>query len=397
MGNTARVVARERTCLLLVDDDAAVLKTTRRIFERRGYDVVACGSGEEALGWLEQRTFDVMLSDVHMPGITGLRLLRAVRDRDLDIPVVLMTGNPDVQTAAAAVEYGAFQYLIKPVQNERLEAAIERAANAGRLARAKREYVQEFGSGVFPLGDRAGADATLDRALASLWMAFQPIIRAADGRVFAHEALMRSSDATLPHPGAILEAAERASRLNDVGRRVRAKVGEAIASTTEDFSFFVNLHPEDLLDPFLYLPDAPLSGAAGRIVLEITERASLDKLPDVRQRIAKLRAMGFRIALDDLGAGYAGLTSFISLEPEFVKLDMSLIRDVHGSDAKQKIVGTMVKLCHEMGKQIIAEGVEQKEERDALLDLGCDYLQGYFYAKPGPPFPLPSASAAAGH
>ena len=99
MGNTARVVARERTCLLLVDDDAAVLKTTRRIFERRGYDVVACGSGEEALGWLEQRTFDVMLSDVHMPGITGLRLLRAVRDRDLDIPVVLMTGNPDVQTA----------------------------------------------------------------------------------------------------------------------------------------------------------------------------------------------------------------------------------------------------------------------------------------------------------
>jgi EAL domain-containing protein (putative c-di-GMP-specific phosphodiesterase class I) len=255
------------------------------------------------------------------------------------------------------------------------------------MARAKREYVQEFGSGVFPVGDRAGADATLDRALASLWMAFQPIVCATDGRVFAHEALMRSRDARLPHPGAVLEAAERADRLDDVGGLVRSKVGEAIASTTEDWSFFVNLHPEDLVDPSLYLADAPLSAVAKRVVLEITERASLDALPDVRRRMENLREMGFRIALDDLGAGYAGLTSFISLEPEFVKLDMSLIRDVHCTDAKQKIVGTMVKLCHEMGKKIIAEGVEQAKERDALVHLGCDYLQGYFYAKPGPPFP----------
>jgi len=389
MGNSAALRVKDRTSLLLVDDEAAVLKMTRRLLERRGYDVVACGSGEEALGWLEQKTFDVMLSDVHMPGTTGLRLLRAVRERDLDIPVVLMTGNPDVETAAAAVEYGAFQYLIKPVARGRLGDAIERAANAGRLARARREYVQEFGSGVFPVGDRAGADATLDRALASLWMAFQPIVCAADGRVFAHEALMRSSDASLPHPGVVLEAAERAGRLNDLGGLVRSKVGEAIASTTEGFSFFVNLHPEDLLDPSLYLADAALSGVAKRVVLEITERASLDALPDLRQRIAGLREMGFRIALDDLGAGHAGLTSFVSLEPEFVKLDMSLIRDVHCSDAKQKIVGTMVNLCHEMGKQLIAEGVEQPEERDTLLHFGCDFLQGYFFAKPGPAFPVP--------
>jgi EAL domain-containing protein (putative c-di-GMP-specific phosphodiesterase class I) len=93
--------------------------------------------------------------------------------------------------------------------------------------------------------------------------------------------------------------------------------------------------------------------------------------------------MGFRIALDDLGAGYAGLTSFTSLEPEFVKLDMSLVREVHDNRTKQKIVRAMVGLCHDMGKQVIAEGVETPEEQQALVELGCDLMQGYFFGRPG--------------
>jgi EAL domain-containing protein (putative c-di-GMP-specific phosphodiesterase class I) len=377
------VRAAEMTSLLVVDDDQAVLRVTKKTLERRGYRVVACRSGDEALSILSRESFDCMISDVQMPGINGVRLLRAVRDRDLDLPVVLVTGNPDVETAAAAVEYGAFQYLIKPVGNDRLDETVQRAANAGRMARAKREYAEQYGSGVFLAGDRAGVDATLDRALASLWMAYQPIVRATGGSIFAQEALMRTEEPALPHPGAVLEAAERAGRLFDVGRLVRDKVAKTIAVSPQAWTFFVNLHPADLSDPSLYLTDAPLSRVAHRVVLEITERVSLETLPGVSGQIASLREMGFRIALDDLGAGYAGLTSFVRLEPEFVKLDMSLIRDVHQNEAKQKIIGSMVNLCHEMGKQIVAEGVEQAAERDALVELGCDFLQGYFFAKPG--------------
>lgn len=375
--------AAEVTSLLIVDDDEAVLKMTTRLLQRRGYRVVACSSGEEALSWLARETFDCMLSDIQMPGIDGVRLLRAVRDLDLDLPVVLVTGNPNVETAASAVEYGAFQYLIKPIGNDRLDQMVERAANAGRLARAKREYVEQYGSGVFLAGDRAGIDAMLERALASLWMAFQPIVQAVDGTVFAQEALLRSEEPALPHPGAVLEVAERGQRLFDLGRIVRAHVADTIASSPPDWRFFVNVHPEDLRDPSLYHADAPLSRFAERVVLEITERASLEALPGVRTQVASLREMGFKIALDDLGAGYAGLTSFVRLEPEFVKLDMSLVRDVHQNEAKQKIIGSMVGLCHEMGKQIIAEGVEQAAERDALVELGCDQLQGYFFGRPG--------------
>jgi EAL domain-containing protein (putative c-di-GMP-specific phosphodiesterase class I) len=391
MPNARTVGAAAEKSLLLVDDDPVLLRITKRALELRAYQVVACRSAEEALDRLISQTFDVMLSDVQMPGMTGLELLRAVRERDLDIPVVLLTGSPDVATAAAAIEYGAFQYLIKPLTDDRLQEVLDRAANIGRMARVKREWLEQIGSTVFPIADRAGIDAAFDRALASFWMAFQPIVRATDGSVFGQEALLRTAELALPHPRAVLEAAERAGRLHDLGRSIRASVGNAMASAPADWCFFVNIHAQDLLDPWLYLPSAPLSRISERVVFEITERASLDAISDVSDRVAKLRELGFRIALDDLGAGYAGLNSFTQLEPEFVELDISLVRDVHQSGAQRKIVGSIVRLCHDMGKVVIAVGVENQAERDALAELGCDLLQGYFFAKPGKEFTVPRA------
>jgi EAL domain-containing protein (putative c-di-GMP-specific phosphodiesterase class I) len=97
--------------------------------------------------------------------------------------------------------------------------------------------------------------------------------------------------------------------------------------------------------------------------------------------------MGFRIALDDLGAGYAGLTSFAQLEPDFVKFDMSLVRGVDKNEKKRKLIQSMTALFKELGLLTIAEGVETTSERDALTSIGCDLLQGYLFAKPANPFP----------
>jgi EAL domain-containing protein (putative c-di-GMP-specific phosphodiesterase class I)/CheY-like chemotaxis protein len=379
--------AAHKTRVLLVDDDPIILAATQRILENVGHHVVPCESGDAALALLDQDVFDVMVSDVQMPGMTGLKLLRAVREHDLELPVVLMTGAPGVQSAVDAIEYGAFRYLIKPVPSAEIRAVVSRAAAIGQVARSRREYVEEFASGRFRIGDRAGADAVLDRAIASLWTAYQPIVRAADSSVFAYEALLRVEEPLLPHPGAVLAAAERASRVHDVGRAVRDSVVTGSRTAQDDWLLFVNLHPEDLLDETLYLPGTPFAALAGRVVLEVTERASLDHISELASRVTALRALGFQIALDDLGAGYAGLTSFAQLEPEFVKLDMSLIRDVDQSSTKRKVIRSMVCLCQDMGKRIIAEGIERIEERDVLIDLGCDLLQGYLFAKPGKPFP----------
>jgi EAL domain-containing protein (putative c-di-GMP-specific phosphodiesterase class I) len=382
-GTQQRAAAR----ILLVDDDGAVLSATQRVLEKLGYLVVACSSGDEALARLSGEVFDVMLSDIQMPGTSGLKLLRAVREHDLDLPVILMTGAPGVQSATDAVEYGAFRYLIKPVPVADLASVVSRAVSVGQMARSKREYLEEFGSGQFRVGDRAGVDAILARALSSLWMAYQPIVRAVDGSIVAYEALLRVEEPQLPHPDALLDAAQRAGRLEDVGRAVRASVTASARGADPHWLLFVNLHPEDLRDPTLYLPDSPFTALAPRVVLEVTERMSLDRIPNVHHKVAALRALGFQIALDDLGAGYAGLTSFTQLEPEFVKLDMALVRNVHTSPTKQKIVRSMVHLCEDMGKQFIAEGVETVVEKEQLVELGCDLLQGYLFARPGRPFP----------
>jgi EAL domain-containing protein (putative c-di-GMP-specific phosphodiesterase class I) len=150
---------------------------------------------------------------------------------------------------------------------------------------------------------------------------------------------------------------------------------------------FVNLHASDLNDATLGDPSSALSAIAEKVVLEVTERESLENVEDVKYTVARLREQGFRIAIDDLGAGYAGLTSFAHLEPEFVKLDMSLVRDLHQNPIKQKLVASMTELCHDMDITVVAEGIEVAEERDAVVEFGCDLVQGYLLARPGKAFP----------
>ncbi len=142
----------------------------------------------------------------------------------------------------------------------------------------------------------------------------------------------------------------------------------------------------ELDDDSLILPEAPLSRFASRVVLEVTERAPLETIRDVTTRVAQLRALGYRIAVDDLGAGYAGLTSFAHLEPEVVKVDMSLIRGIDQSLMKQKLLGSIIGLCRDLGIEIIAEGIETEAERDALIRLGGDLCQGYLFARPEKPW-----------
>jgi len=314
-----------------------------------------------------------------MPGMSGLALLRAVREHDLDLPVILLTGNPDFESAAQAAQYGAFQYLIKPIESEQLGQIIEHAANVGRMARVKRAYVAEFESGTFRVGQRTAIGGVFARALGSLYVAYQPIVAVGDHGVFAHELLIKSDDPDWSEPAAVLKAAERLGRVSELGAAVRQLAASGIRG--KDSLLFVNLHARDLEDEALYQATAPLTAVASRVVLEITERASLEYIRDLRERVARLRALGFQIALDDLGAGYAGLTSFALLEPEFVKLDSELISEIHLSAMKRKIVCSLVTLCHDMGKRLIGAGVEKVEEAAVLRDLGCDYVQGPLFVE----------------
>ncbi len=386
-GNLAIRPGDRRGRILIADDEPMLLRGLDRVLTRAGYEVITANDGQQAAELLTQLEFDAIVSDISMPGLNGIQLLRRARETDLDVPVLLVTGAPAVETAVEALEYGAFQYLTKPVDAKRFEQAVEKAVQLHRMAVMKREALGLLGSSQALVGDRAGLEASFERALETLWMAYQPIVRASDRSLFGYEALLRSAEPTLPHPGAILDAAERLERLVQLGQTIRNSAAHPIAARPDTGRLFVNLHTRDLLDPTLTSPDSPLSKIAGRVVLEITERASLEEIKDIPSRVARLREMGFQIAIDDLGAGYAGLTSFALLEPEIVKLDMTLVRNVHKQSTKQKLIRSMTALCKDMGMMVVGEGVENVEERDALIELGCDLLQGYLFSKPAAPFP----------
>lgn len=373
--------------VLVVDDEADLVDIYRRMLTDFGYTVDVAEDGRQALERIAQAEYDTILSDINMPGMDGITLLRAVREKNLDVPVVLVTGKPALESAMQAVEYGALKYLPKPLEMEQLIKTVSDAVRLYRMARLKREALGVIGATGKNLGDRAGLEASFERALRSLTMLYQPIVRWSKRKVFAYEALVRSGEPTLANPDDLLDAAERLGRVLELGRAIRAHVAATLESNPNVGQVFVNLHTLELDDRELYQLKSPFSKAAGRIVLELTERASLDQIRDVQNKVMSLREMGFRIALDDLGAGYAGLTAFAQLQPDVVKLDMSLIRNVNREPTKQRLIRSMTQVCGELGMLVVAEGVETEAERDTVLDAGCDLLQGYLFARPGPPFP----------
>lgn len=368
------------TSVLVIDDEDILLRLAERILSKAGFVVSTARSAEEAVQHLDG--VDLVLCDDGLPGMRGSALLESVRARGTTIPFILMTGAPTVNGVVDAYEGGVTSFLLKPFRAQdlvnRVRVAMEqwRESELPSTERRLREHAA-----------RCRVHEAFDRALATLKVHFQPIASTANHTVFGYEALMRPSEPSLPHPGAVLEAGENLGRLHDVGRRVRELAASSFGKAADGTLLFVNLHAQDLEDGELFDASAPLSAFAGRVVLELTERADFQQIRDYAERLVRLRSLGYRIAVDDLGAGYAGLTSLVDLDPEIVKLDMALIRDIDRDPRKRRVVDSLVRLCRELGRGVIAEGVERPDELAVLREVGCDLVQGYLLARPGPPFP----------
>lgn len=346
----------------------------------QGFQTVSAPDGVVASQHLATSRFDAVLTEVFLPALSGLELLRYAKEHDADLPVLLMTAAPDVETAAQAVELGAFQYLLKPIQPERILSSIERAVGQCTSSRARSAALRAAAEPVTQQHDMRMLRVDFQGVLDAIWMAYQPIVLPS-GEVVAHEALVRSDSSQASTAPSILDLAEHLEQMLELGRAIRARVGRDLAQLTAG-SVFVNLHASDVLDDTLLDRAGPLAPHASRVVLEITERAALSDVGEVKRRMSELRSMGFRIALDDLGAGYAGLTSFAELRPDIVKLDQTLVRRIDDDHVKRKIVSSLVAACREIGTTVVGEGIETVAERDVLVGLGCDLLQGYYFGRP---------------
>ena len=379
----------DATEVLVVDDEPVTARGYARTLSAAGFKVSVAHDGREAAALARGKRFDTIVSDIAMPDMDGLALLRAIREHDLDVPMIFMTGSPALESAMQAIEYGAFRYLLKPVEPSAMLEVVERAVRVHKLAVVRREAAAVRELEGKPIGDRAGLEARYASAVDKLWVAAQPIVSWSGRRIFAYETLLRTDEPTLRSPLDFFDAAERLGRAAELGRIIRGHVANLMREAPKNAHIFVNLHPADLEDDELYADGGALTPFAGQVVLEITERAALDQIHELGSRVTRLRTLGYRIAIDDLGAGYAGLTSFAQLEPEVVKVDMSLVRGIDGSAVKQKLVRSIIALCTELGIQLVAEGIETPAERDTLVTLGGDLCQGYLFAKPGRGFPNP--------
>ncbi len=365
----------EKKRVLVVEDEPALLRLYTRALSRAGYDVFEASSVAGADHALMGPKVDAVVSDIHLPGGAGTTLLRRLQEQRPELPVVMMTGSPAVDSAIEALELGAIRYLRKPFGPNALVAVIDeitRGRNGDATPRVRLAVTRSA----------KRVEGAFQRALDASYLAYQPIVSVRTQRVAAYEALLRSDDVALPRASALLAAAEEVGRLGDLGQAVRKRAATSFSSMRESRLLFVNVHPFELAEGSIFSPSCPLARIAKSVVLELTERAAFESIAGLPTRLAALRAMGYRIAMDDFGAGNAGLAALALVRPDIVKLDMTLVRDVHRKPVSEKIVRCIVGLAHELGMEVVAEGVEAVEERDTLAALGCDYLQGFHFGKP---------------
>jgi EAL domain-containing protein (putative c-di-GMP-specific phosphodiesterase class I) len=363
--------------VLVLDDDRTSRTMLGFMLRTCGFAPTLVSTVAQAEAALDGADFDVVVSDINLGGESGLQFLATRREKDAELPFVLVTGSPALETAVSALNLGAFRYLLKPVLPDDLEVAVRRAGMARSFARLQREALAAVRA---EDAVRSQGQAQLASAMAGVWMAWQPIVQARGTGLYAYEALLRTDEATLSRPDHFLASAQQFGRMQELGRAVRGAVAAQLAEFPADALAFVNIVPADLNDPELADPGSPLSAHAHRVVLEVTERSQLDAAAGARVRA--VRQLGYRLAVDDLGAGYSGLSSIMQLEPDFVKLDRSLVRELHESAARRTIVESLLALSRSMGTIVVAEGVELREEAEVLWALGVPLTQGYYFGRP---------------
>ncbi|WP_405120828.1 bifunctional diguanylate cyclase/phosphodiesterase [Pseudomonas leptonychotis] len=230
----------------------------------------------------------------------------------------------------------------------------------------------------------------LDNILAKgeLHSLFQPIISLSERRILGYEALSRGpSNSALHSPINLFAVARSAGRLSELELLCRKNACQRFSQLKLQGKLFLNVSPDSLMAPkhqpgrTLQLLQS-LGIPPSQVVIELTEQSPTDDFALLDRALHHYRAMGFSIALDDLGAGYSSLRLWSELRPDYVKIDRHFIDGIHLDSVKREFVGSILKMAKASRAQVIAEGIELPEELAVLSEMGVDLLQGYLLCRP---------------
>ena len=223
---------------------------------------------------------------------------------------------------------------------------------------------------------------------------FQPIVDfSRKNEVLGYEALTRGPAGTeFENPYILFDAATESDLLFELDRLCRNKALQNAKGLKSGQKLFINCLPSMVLDPDFrgaYLKSlldelllTPLN-----VVFEITEREAIENYELFNKAVQYYKDLGFAIAVDDTGSGFSSLESVVELKPDYIKLDISLVRGLGKKMLKQELIKAILNLSNKMGSKVIAEGIETEEELNVLKEIGVTVGQGYLFARPGPAFP----------
>ncbi len=392
----------------------AVIEEIRRLLESRRtlevlyLDLGRSGWHETKLGWAAYdtavKTFAGLLRALREKGVLGpddVVCLHSVRS---DRFLVFLGSEERVPGAASRRDrvLGELQEALRGSAAETGLRSIRLAVGHARfsehpMARSERGVQQAVSDAILMSltareGIEAARHAELSRLIAegAVRTVFHPIVTLADQRGIGHEALTRVTRPTsFESVEELFSFAEATDLLVDFERLCRSTAIRTAPGLRSRELLFLNASAPAVLDPewFSGGMDAVLakSGMTPRdVVVEITERLAVGSHPGFQEALRKLKERGYRIAIDDMGAGHASLQSLAAMEPDFLKFDVSLVRDIDKSSIKRSLLETLRGLAEKMRARVIAEGVEREGERATLVSLGIELGQGFLFHREEP-------------
>jgi EAL domain-containing protein (putative c-di-GMP-specific phosphodiesterase class I) len=383
--------------ILVVDDSVANVTLLCRLLEKSGMGhVEGVTDSSTVIDLVKTFDPDIVLLDLHMPEPDGYRLLQEIGDLVGDgyLPVVIITADVDQQAKERALHAGAADFLTKPYP------ATETLLRVRNLIRTRRlhQVVQDRATAltheleVHKVEEReraASADqiaALLDDIAGNLTMVFQPIVSLELGETVGYEALARFQLEPQRPPNEWFLAAFAADLGPELERAAIEAALDELDGLPRDVSLSVNVSPRTLLTA---ATTELIDRRSDRmIVVELTEHEPVTDYGPINDAMDGLRAGGARLAVDDAGAGFAGLHHILRLRPELIKLDRLLVTGIDNDPARRSLAAALMTFAGETGAQLIAEGIETEAELATLTDLGVHYGQGYHLGRPGP---LPTA------
>jgi EAL domain-containing protein (putative c-di-GMP-specific phosphodiesterase class I)/DNA-binding response OmpR family regulator len=381
-------------CVLIVDDNAANVALLKALLRDAGLNqVITETDPRRVFGLLPVVNPDLVLLDLQMPHVNGLELLGAITRFAAGsyLPVMVLTADTSADTRNQAFELGARDFLTKPLD---IVEVVLRTANlletrqlhqllrSPQSAQVTTPSIPQPATGAHDQAEAAGRRVRTVLRDRSIVPFFQPVIDLTSMAMVGQEALARFPSPHPQGPAGWFSDAFASGMGSELEWLAVMNALPMLDTADHDTFLALNMSPAtiELIPERNIFPPA----ICPRIVIELTEHVPIEDYSAIHRALSVLRSHGARLAADDLGSGYAGFRHLVALQPDVVKLDISLIRGIHRSRPQRALASALVAFAHDISAEVIAEGVEEAAEVEVLRDMGIRWAQGYYLGMPAP-------------